>query len=80
MSARLSPPAPSGRSRRRLQWTLAALAAIPLASASREIVLGPQAGRIALTIDPNRRYHGTGAPIGGPRRPYGPRKTKPAEP
>jgi hypothetical protein len=33
-----------------------------------------------LTIDPTRRYHGTGAPIGGPRRPYGPRKTKPAEP
>jgi transposase InsO family protein len=34
----------------------------------------------ALTIDPKRRYHGTGAPIGGPRRPYRPRKTKPAEP
>ena len=33
-----------------------------------------------LTIDPSRRYHGTGAPIGGPKRPYGPRKTKPAEP
>jgi hypothetical protein len=33
-----------------------------------------------LTLDPTRRYHGTGAPIGGPRRPYGPRKTKPAEP
>ena len=33
-----------------------------------------------LTIDPNRRYHGTGQPIGGPRRPYRPRKTKPAEP
>ena len=33
-----------------------------------------------LTINPDRRYHGTGAPIGGPRRPYGPRKTKPAEP
>jgi transposase InsO family protein len=33
-----------------------------------------------LTIDPNRRYHGTGKPPGGPRRPYGPRKTKPAEP
>lgn len=29
-----------------------------------------------LTIDPNRRYHGTGKPPGGPRRPYGPRKTK----
>jgi transposase InsO family protein len=33
-----------------------------------------------LTNDPTRRYHGTGQPIGGPRRPYGPRKTKPAEP
>jgi transposase InsO family protein len=33
-----------------------------------------------LTIDPTRRYHGTGQPRGGPRRPYGPRKTKPAEP
>ncbi len=27
-----------------------------------------------LTIDTTRRYHGTGAPIGGPQRPYGPRK------
>jgi transposase InsO family protein len=33
-----------------------------------------------LTLDPTRRYHGTGAPIGGPRRPYGPRKTKQADP
>ena len=33
-----------------------------------------------LTIDPQRRYQGTGAPAGGPRRPYGPRKKKPAEP
>lgn len=33
-----------------------------------------------LTIDPNRRYHGTGRPRGGPRRPYGPRKTRTAEP
>jgi len=30
-----------------------------------------------LTLDPDRRYHGTGQPIGGPQRP---RKTKPAEP
>jgi hypothetical protein len=30
-----------------------------------------------LTIDPTRRYHGTGRPPGGPT---GPRKTKPAEP
>jgi transposase InsO family protein len=34
----------------------------------------------ALTIDPQHRYHGTGKPIGGPRRPYGPRKTKKPEP
>jgi transposase InsO family protein len=33
-----------------------------------------------LTLEPSRRYHGTAAPIGGPRRPYGPRKTKPTEP
>jgi hypothetical protein len=33
-----------------------------------------------LTINPNPRYHGTGHPIGGPRRPYGPRKTTTAEP
>jgi transposase InsO family protein len=33
-----------------------------------------------LTLNPDRRYHGTRAPIGGPRRPYGPRKTKRAEP
>ena len=33
-----------------------------------------------LTIDPTRRYHGTGRPTGGPRRPYGPRKTTTPEP
>jgi transposase-like protein len=33
-----------------------------------------------LTIDPQRRYHGTGKPAGGPRRPYGPRKTKSPNP
>ncbi|MGV1010758.1 MAG: IS481 family transposase [Dermatophilaceae bacterium] len=33
-----------------------------------------------LTIDPQRRYHGTGKPVGGPRRPYGPRKNKKSEP
>jgi transposase InsO family protein len=33
-----------------------------------------------LTINPTRRYHGTGAPIGGPRHPYGPRKNKQTEP
>jgi hypothetical protein len=31
------------------------------------------------TLDPDRRYHGSGRPIGGPRRRYGPRKMKPAE-
>ncbi|MFM2076814.1 MAG: hypothetical protein RJA49_704, partial [Actinomycetota bacterium] len=30
-----------------------------------------------LTIDPERRYHGTGNPIGGPK---GPRKIKRTEP
>jgi transposase InsO family protein len=34
----------------------------------------------ALTINPERRYHGTGKPVGGPRRPYGPRKSKKPEP
>jgi len=34
----------------------------------------------ALTINPERRYHGTGAPIGGPSRPYGPHKKKQPEP
>ena len=33
-----------------------------------------------LTINPEHRYHGTGAPTGGPRRPYGPRKNKQPEP
>lgn len=33
-----------------------------------------------LTINPERRYHGTGKPIGGPSRPYGPRKSKQPEP
>jgi len=33
-----------------------------------------------LTINPERRYHGTGKPVGGPRRPYGPRKNKKPEP
>ncbi len=33
-----------------------------------------------LTINPERRYHGTGKPVGGPRRPYGPRKNKKSEP
>jgi transposase InsO family protein len=33
-----------------------------------------------LTLDPTRTYHGTGKPIGGPSRPYGPRKNKQPEP
>jgi len=33
-----------------------------------------------LTINPERRYHGTGKPIGGPSRPYGPHKNKKSEP
>jgi transposase InsO family protein len=33
-----------------------------------------------LTINPERRYHGTGKPIGGPTRPYGPSKNKKPEP
>lgn len=33
-----------------------------------------------LTIDPERRYHGTGKPVGGPRRPYGPRENKKPQP
>jgi transposase InsO family protein len=34
----------------------------------------------ALTINPEHHYHGTGKPVGGPRRPYGPRKSKKPEP
>jgi len=34
----------------------------------------------SLTINPEHRYHGTGKPIGGPRRPHGPRKTKRPKP
>ena len=34
----------------------------------------------ALTIDPEHRYHVTGKAVGGPRRPYGPRKNKKPEP
>ena len=29
-----------------------------------------------LTINPEHRYHGTGKPVGGPRRAYGPAKTR----
>lgn len=34
----------------------------------------------ALTLNPNIDYQPTGKPIGGPPRPYGPRKTKRSEP
>ena len=33
-----------------------------------------------LTLDPNRTYQPTGKPIGGPSRPYSPRKAKKSEP
>jgi hypothetical protein len=61
MSTRLAPPAVDRRSRRRLQWTLTALGAIPLASASREIVLGPQgvpggSPDVTPTVDSALRY------------------------
>lgn len=55
-------PRPSQISRRRrLQWTLAALAAVPLVSASREITLGPAGvpGRstaVNPTVDSALRY------------------------
>ena len=34
----------------------------------------------ALTINPDRKYHGTGKPAGGPSHPSGPRKNKRSEP
>ena len=57
----MSSHASSGRSRRRLQWSLAALAAIPVASAGREIVLGPQgvpggSPDVTPTVDSSLRY------------------------
>ena len=33
-----------------------------------------------LTLDPTHRYHGTGQPPGGPKRPYGPQKNKRPKP
>lgn len=61
MSPQLSTPAADRRSRRRLQWTLAALAVIPLASAGREIALGPQgvpggSPTVTPTVDSAFRY------------------------
>ena len=57
----MSLPAAERRSRRRLQWTLAVLAAIPSASAGREIVLGPQgvpggSPAVTPTVDSALRY------------------------
>ena len=51
----------SGRSRRLLQWILAVLAAIPVASAIREIALGPQgvpggSPDVTPTVDSALRY------------------------
>ena len=34
----------------------------------------------ALTLDPSKDYQGTGRPIGGPSRPYGPQKNKRPKP
>ena len=51
----------SSASRRRLQWTLAVLAAIPVASASGEILRGPQgvpggSPDVTPTVDSSLRY------------------------
>lgn len=51
----------SGNSRRRLQWTLGVLAAIPVASATGEIVQGPQgvpggSPDVTPTVDSSLRY------------------------
>ncbi|MBQ9056487.1 DUF4345 domain-containing protein [Rhodococcus sp. (in: high G+C Gram-positive bacteria)] len=61
MNRRSARPTPNERNRRRLQWTLTALAAVPLASASREILLGPQgvpggSPDVAPTVDSALRY------------------------
>ena len=59
--ARFTSHPDANRSRRRLQWTLAALAAIPVASASGEIVRGPQgvpggSPDVTPTVDSALRY------------------------
>ena len=61
MSPSLLLPATAMRSRRRLQWSLAVLAAVPLASAGREIVFGPQgvpggSPDVTPTVDSALRY------------------------
>ena len=50
-----------GRSRRRLQWTLGILAAVPVASAAGEIIRGPQgvpggSPAVTPTVDSALRY------------------------
>lgn len=59
--ARFASPPGGTRSRRRLQWTLAVLAAIPVASASGEILHGPQgvpggSPDVTPTVDSSLRY------------------------
>lgn len=61
MSQGASPGSAAGLSRRRLQRTLAVLAAVPLASAGREIVLGPRgvsggSPDLPPTVDSALRY------------------------
>ena len=60
-TARPASPSSASRSRRRLQWTLAVLAVIPVASASGEIMLGPQgvpggSPDVLPTVDSALRY------------------------
>lgn len=60
-SARPASSLSVSRSRRRLQWTLAALAAMPVASASGEIVRGPEgvpggSPDVLPTVDSALRY------------------------
>lgn len=45
-------------------------------------VVNPATGELIreLTINPDKRYHGTGAKRGGPTRPYGPQKTRQPQP
>ena len=61
MSPSVPSSAASRRSRRRLQWTLALLAALPFASAGREIALGAQgvpggSPEVTPTVDSELRY------------------------
>lgn len=54
-------PGTHPRDNRRLRWTLAALAAVPVISATREIALGPQgvpggSPEVSPTVDSSLRY------------------------